>query len=142
MLSETKHLGSARRSFADAQDDKTSPLRMTIREMTSGGETEVDGALRPMMNFNKRYRSFCRCRCIGQRPVDALFRPINRRCANKLCAYETLPSLLVKIHHRLEARYIGTYEIGQLLVYMKFVLVCSHQICELQGSELYYLRSF
>ena len=26
-----------------------------------------------------------------------------RRCANKLCAYETLPSLLVKIHHRLEA---------------------------------------
>src|SRR5216684_8351605 len=31
---------------------------------------------------------------IGQWPVDALPRPINRRCANKLCAYGVFPMLL------------------------------------------------
>ncbi len=38
---------------------------------------------------------------IGQWPVDALPRPINRRCANKLCAYGVFPMVLVKLHYRL-----------------------------------------
>jgi len=36
----------------------------------------------------------------AQWPVDALPRPINRRCANKLCAYGALPMLLVKLHYQ------------------------------------------
>src|SRR5436309_12624659 len=37
---------------------------------------------------------------IGQWYVDSLPRPINRRCANKLCAYKILPDLVVKLHYR------------------------------------------
>src|SRR5689334_842063 len=40
--------------------------------------------------YRKRYCTetvICRCRLIGQKRLDTLLRPINRRCANKLCAY-------------------------------------------------------
>ncbi len=60
------------------------------------------------------YRSWLVKIIIGQWPVDALPRLINRRCANKLCAYGVInrrcanklcaygvfPILVVKTHHR------------------------------------------
>src|SRR5216683_6932053 len=46
------------------------------------------------------YRSWLVKIIIGQWPVDALHRPINRRCAKKLCAYGVFPILVVKTHYR------------------------------------------
>jgi len=38
-------------------------------------------------------------RLIGLGTASTNHWPINRRCANELCAYELLAMLLVKIHH-------------------------------------------
>ncbi len=60
------------------------------------------------MNFHDQNRSFRRCRFIGLGSASTGHWPINRRCANKLCAYEILPMLVGKIHYRLWARSIDT----------------------------------
>ena len=50
------------------------------------------------MSFHDQNRPLRRCRFIGLGSASTGHWPINRRCANKLCAYGVLPILVGKTH--------------------------------------------
>src|SRR5258708_24583896 len=63
---------------------------MALLDRRGGGSTT-------MMNFHDQHRPFRRGRFIGLGRASTGHWPINRRCANTLCAYGGLPMVLGKL---------------------------------------------
>src|SRR5712692_232695 len=96
MLSAAKHLCAHRdRPFAEFTLSGAHVLRVTSEG--SGDERFHSGR----SQANRAYgRSWLVKIFIGLGSASTGHWPINRRCANTLCAYEVLPMVLVKILYR------------------------------------------